>query len=106
VAANQVCALDAPAAIEGGKLIRESRTREFGHAEPVDIVERIAPSRRHAGVELLRVAQRALANEIADEVALRHIRSPDRNTGVGLVYGNKADSQQCKRSDHRAVVIT
>ncbi len=90
-AADQVCVLDAPAAIEGGKLIREGGMREPGHAEPVDIAERIAPSRRHAGVELLRVAQRALADEITDEVALRHVRSHDRDAGLGLVRGNKAD---------------
>ena len=71
----------------------EGRMRELGHAEPVDVAERIAPSRRHGGVELLRVAQRALADEITDEVALRHDRVPDRNTGVGLVRGNKADSR-------------
>jgi hypothetical protein len=50
-------------------------------------------SRRYGGVELLRVAQRAPADEVTDEVALRHVRSYDRNAGLGLVRGNKTNAR-------------
>jgi hypothetical protein len=63
------------------------------------------PSRRHGGVELLRVAQPALADEVTDEVALRHVRSHDRNAGLELVHGNKANLRLGQSRAHRVAVL-
>src|SRR5215475_6077957 len=71
-ATDQISALDPRATIECGELVREPRVRELGHADPIDVAERVTPPRRRSALGLLRVAQRALAGEMTDEVALRH----------------------------------
>src|SRR5215469_7847664 len=58
------------AAVESGELVGECRRGELGQAHPIRII--VGDTTPRAVVEALTVAQRPLAIEMSDEIALLH----------------------------------
>jgi hypothetical protein len=72
-ATDEIGALQAGAAIEGSKLIREGRLRQLGRSKPIHVGGKAAPRDRCSSGCHRAIAQHALSSEVIDEFAWDHV---------------------------------